>query len=367
VRILQVVDVYPPRVGGIERQVAALAAALCEGGHDVTVLTPTAGADRLPGPVTVVRAPLGRVAAVPAVLTAVRPDVVHAHLSVVSPVAVKAVRAAVRADIPVVATVHSKVQPWVAALYRGTDLLSGHRAWPVRWTAVSRACARSLRPVLAGPPAILPNGVDLRFWCPNPIQPDADRPGLHVLAVNRLAARKRPFDLLRVLRATRTRLPSEVPLRATVVGDGPAHARLRRYLVRHGMTSWVCLAGRREPQQVRALLSQANAFLAPATLESFGIAALEARAMGLPVVARHGTGIADFVRSGREGLLADSVTGLTDHLVRLACQPGLRTAITRHNQTAPPTRFGWDVVVAETERHYAAAAQREAVRALRSA
>jgi glycosyltransferase involved in cell wall biosynthesis len=367
VKILHVVDVYPPRVGGIERQVAALAGALCEDGHDVTVLTLTVGADRLPGPVTVVRARAGRVSAVPAVLTAIRPDVVHAHLSVVSPLAVNTVRAAVRADIPVVATVHSMMQPWIASLYRGMDLIGGHRRWPVRWTAVSRACAQTLRPVLAEPPAILPNGVDLRFWRPDPIQRGPERPGLHVLAVNRLAPRKRPLDLLRVLHATRARLPSRVPLRATVVGDGPAHERLRRYLVRHGMTSWVRLAGRREPTDVRALLSEANVFLAPATLESFGIAALEARAMGLPVVARHGTGITDFLRSGREGLLADSVDGLADHLAHLACQPGLRAAIARHNRTVPPTRFGWGVVVPETERHYVAAAQSEAVHTLRSA
>ena len=64
------------------------------------------------------------------------------------------------------------------------------------------------------------------------------------------------------------------------------------------------LPGRMDRSGIRELYRRADVYIAPATLESFGIAALEARCAGLPVLARRRTGIADFIADGVEGLLA---------------------------------------------------------------
>jgi glycosyltransferase involved in cell wall biosynthesis len=229
----------------------------------------------------------------------------------------------------------------------------------VVWTTVSQASAAAMRPLLPAGPRVVPNAVDLSFW-----QPPARTArrgvgaGLHVVAVGRLVPRKRPMDVVAVLYAARQQLPPEVPLRATLVGDGPERGRLARFLAWHDMAGWVRLAGNLSPSRIRDVLADADVFLAPATLESFGIAALEARTAGVPVLARTGTGVADFVRHGRDGLLAADRQGLAAALVRLHHEPALLAAITAHNRARLPEGFGWPTVTAAFERCYAQAQAR---------
>ena len=89
----------------------------------------------------------------------------------------------------------------------------------------------------------------------------------------------------------------------------------------------------------------------PSRLESFGLAALEARTAGLPVVAMADTGVADFIHEGREGLLAKSDAELIDKLAQLAKDLDLRQRIVEYNRgTLPP--LGWQGVVARHVRLY---------------
>jgi glycosyltransferase involved in cell wall biosynthesis len=362
VKVLHVSDCYAPRVGGIEIQVSGLAAAQARAGHEVDVVTRTRQVDVTSGGAVRVHrlgtpsapgfaALVGSGRHLDAIMRAARPDVVHVHTSLVSPLAVTAAVAAVRAGRPTVVTVHSMWGPYVQTAYRTADRIAGWSRWPVVWTTVSEAGAAAMRPLLPTGPSVVPNAIDLPFW--HAVEPTrAAGPGLHVAAVGRLAPRKRAMDVVRVLRDTRRRLPVAMPLQATVVGDGPERAGMTAFLARHRMRSWVTLTGGLGPADVRRALADADVFLAPATLESFGIAALEARTVGLPVVARAGTGVADFVAHGREGLLAADRDGLTDALVRLACEPGLRQAMAAHNRAAVASRFGWAAVVAQFEACY---------------
>jgi glycosyltransferase involved in cell wall biosynthesis len=359
VRILHVSDCYTPRVGGIETQVSGLAAAQAAAGHDVDVVTITrASGDTDPGPARVHRilepdrpaagGPRDRLAAV---VRAARPDVVHVHGSLISPLAAAAASLAVRARLPAVLTVHSMWGRTARACYRVADGLTAWRDWPVLWTTVSQASAAAVRQLVPDGPVVVPNSVDVGFWRPDGPE-RLPGTGLHVVVVGRLAARKRPLDAVRALHDARRRIPGTIPLTATLVGDGPEHDQVARFLALHGMRPWVRLAGNMRPPAVRDVLADADVFLAPATLESFGIAALEARAVGLPVVARAGTGVADFVRDEQDGLLAADRGGLADALVRLACEPALRAAISTHNRRTPPIGVDLPTVVARYEACY---------------
>ena len=93
-----------------------------------------------------------------------------------------------------------------------------------------------------------------------------------------------------MLDAARNRLDGEVPLRATVAGTGPALSMMQRYLRRHAMADVVRLVGRLDRGGVRTLLASADLFVNPTVRESFGIATLEARTAGVPVLARAGNG-----------------------------------------------------------------------------
>src|SRR5262245_53157985 len=99
-------------------------------------------------------------------------------------------------------------------------------------------------------------------------------------------------------------------VRATVAGDGPALPLMRAYLRSHSMADWVHLAGRLDRDGVRSLLGTADIFVNPALLESFGIATLEARTAGVPIIARTNNGVSEFVHDAEEGLLCASTKQL---------------------------------------------------------
>ncbi|MFD7733972.1 glycosyltransferase family 4 protein [Kitasatospora phosalacinea] len=357
--IVHVTDVFAPRVGGIETQVAGLARAQAAAGERVHVLTtaaPPPGGEvarpfrvhRVAGGVLLGSTPqplTGR--AVHHLLDTLEPDVVHAHLSAVSPCAWRAVSWASRRGRPAVASVHSLWGDGIGALYRAVDRSAG---WSPR-VAFAPVSAVAGAPVRRAFPTadvtVVPNGIDPRWWRVD-ARPER-RDGIHVVSVGRLVHRRRPLALLDVLRAAHTGAGPR--LRATIVGSGPLERPMERYLRRHGMTGWVRLAGPTDRVGVRALLADADVYLNAAAHESFGIAALEARTSGLPVVALDGTGTGEFITHGREGLLAADTLSLADAVHRLAADHRLRGRISAHNRAHPPP-CTWPDVLAAFDRCY---------------
>jgi glycosyltransferase involved in cell wall biosynthesis len=352
VRIFHVSDCYLPRLGGIEVQVADLVRTQQQAGHEVLVATATRG-EALPGVRRIVARmpfdlpvhPFG-VGHLTRAITASRPEVVHVHTGAVSPFAWMGVRAARRAGVPCVVTVHSMWDPVTRGLYRLLRLGFGWQRWGLVATTVSNAAAVPIRAV-AGPGVpvrVVSNGLDLSGWAPPPGTPDRHEE-VHVVAVGRLAPRKQPVRLLQVLRAARARVPATIPMRATVIGDGPARGRMERFLAGHGMSDWVSLPGRYSREQIAKVLESADVFVAPAARESFGIAALEARAAGVPVVARAQSGVSDFVKDGTEGLLGRTLGDLAKAVARLCSEAGLREGIAAYNRATPPVAGAWSSVL----------------------
>ncbi|WP_090760073.1 glycosyltransferase [Nonomuraea maritima] len=358
-------DCYLPRLGGIEVQVADLVRMQRAAGHEVSVATATRGEPldgvrrivaRMPFDLPVHPFGVGRLTRW---IVSGRPDVVHVHAGAVSPFAWMGVRAAYRAGVPCVVTVHSMWDPGTRALYRLLRLAFGWQRWRLVATTVSNAAAAPIRAVAGSgvPVRVVSNGLDLSGWAPPPGAP-VRRDEVHVVAVGRLAPRKQPVRLLRLLLAARARVPSEIPMRATIVGDGPARGQMARFLDRNGMTGWVSLPGRYTREQIAKVLESADVFVAPAPRESFGIAALEARAAGLPVVARAQSGVADFVSDGTEGLLGRTLGDLARAVARLCRDADLRTSIAAHNRATPPAAGAWPAVLDGFEAAYAQARER---------
>ncbi|MFG2045275.1 glycosyltransferase family 4 protein [Dactylosporangium sp. NPDC048998] len=375
-RIAHVTDVYLPRLGGVELQVHDLASRQYTIGHETFVLTTTAppAANRpaalRPGDVPVLRvgrdtAGLGAgpyrafgARALGEVLAAYGVEAVHAHVSAFSPLAWTAARLAAAGGPPTVVSVHSMwhdIVPLVRRFARWQDAA----AWPVQWAAVSSAAASAVRDALDGTPvAVLPNGIDPAAWllpAPDPatglVRPGAPVPTL--ISVMRMVRRKRPKALLRTLLALRESHPGR--FRAVLVGDGPLLPGLRREIAAAGAGADIHLTGALDRSAIRALLASADVYVAPAPRESFGIAALEARSAGLPVVARAGSGVADFIRHGVEGWLVQSDEELRATLGGLLDEPGRAAAVARHNRAVAPV-VRWETVLDAADALYARAA-----------
>ncbi|GAA2719634.1 glycosyltransferase family 4 protein [Cellulomonas aerilata] len=374
--IAHVSDCYLPRTGGIESQVSDLAARQAAAGHEVHVLTATLGAGGERGGVVDVERgvhvhrlgarmpfdlPVNPVQArlVDAALARVRPDVVHVHAGVLSPFAFDGARVALRRGLPLAITWHCMLDGVVPALRLGARV-TGWAGAPVALSAVSGVAASRVRDAFGAPVAVVPNGLDLAGWAPagppsgpsGPAGPSAgDEPGpVRLVATMRLAPRKRAVPLVElVARAVDALPPGSV--RLDVIGAGPDRARVGARVERHGLGSVVRLRGRLARDEVRAAYADADVFLAPAELEAFGIAALEARAAGLAVVARRGTGIEEFVTDGVDGLLVADDAAMAGAVVRLTTDRALLDNIRAHNAAVLPDQ-GWDRVLREAGEQY---------------
>ncbi|TQS46877.1 glycosyltransferase [Cryptosporangium phraense] len=362
-RIAHVTDVYLPRLGGVELQVHDLATRQRSVGHEPIVVTTTAPpdlpeADRFAthfAHVPVVRLGAGSPGAGPyrgvtqrgleRVLDAFGVDAVHVHLSTFSPLSWSAARSSMRTGRPTAVSVHSMWHD-VLPLVRGYARWHGARTWPVAWAAVSTAAAAAVREALDGAPvSVLANGIDADAWRQPPVAPVDDVPTL--ISVSRMVRRKRPRALLRTLLDLR----AEYRFRTVLVGDGPLLPALRRDVVVAGAQTDVTLTGALDRAAIRGLLGRADLYLAPALRESFGIAALEARSAGLPVLARAGSGVGDFVAHGVEGWLAASETEFRTTIAGLLADPATLRAVRAHNGAVRPA-VDWDSVLAAADALY---------------
>jgi glycosyltransferase involved in cell wall biosynthesis len=361
-RILHVTDCYLPRLGGIETQVADLVRHQSAAGHDVHVLTRTADTADVGTHVHRIRAGWFRETILGSVRTLhtvdeLRPDVVHCHNSALSPLAVAVAGAASDLGIPTAMTVHSLL-PAVGPLMPLSGSLLGMRGTCIAFSAVSEVAAALVRRVLGakGRVDVLPNAVDVEWWRDTAgKQRTTGSAEVRVVTVGRLAIRKRPLALVDMMAQVRDLVGDDVPLRLIVVGDGPQRARVGRRVRALGMSDWVDLPGQLTRTEIRELLASADIYAAPAVLESFGIAALEARSVGLPVVAKAHGGVGEFVTDGTEGFLATTDDDMAHALARLIESPSLRASIRAHNCSVAPA-FGWDDALARTDALYARAA-----------
>jgi N-acetyl-alpha-D-glucosaminyl L-malate synthase BshA len=93
----------------------------------------------------------------------------------------------------------------------------------------------------------------------------------------------------------------EIPAKLLLVGDGPERTTAEWLVRQKGLTHDVIFQGKQN--QVQELLSVADVLLLPSDLESFGLAALEGMACGVPAVCSNVGGIPEVITDGVEGYL----------------------------------------------------------------
>src|SRR6202012_2389206 len=110
---------------------------------------------------------------------------------------------------------------------------------------------------------------------------------------------KRLTDVVEIFGAVRAKMPAKLVL----MGDGPDRGAAEYLARKKKIQKDVLFLGKQD--QVYEKLSQADLFLMPSQLESFGLAALEAMACEVPVVATNVGGIPEGVTHGVDGFLVE--------------------------------------------------------------
>jgi N-acetyl-alpha-D-glucosaminyl L-malate synthase BshA len=110
---------------------------------------------------------------------------------------------------------------------------------------------------------------------------------------------KRVEDVVHIFKKISDVFPSKLVL----VGDGPERQKVEELCRSLGTCDKVILLGKM--QATHLPLSMSDLFLLPSETESFGLAALEAMAAGVPVISTNTGGLPEVNEAGFSGYLAD--------------------------------------------------------------
>jgi len=177
-----------------------------------------------------------------------------------------------------------------------------------------------------------------------------------VVCVSRVVARKGQDVLVRALPAIRERVPGAALL---LVGDGPHRRSVERLVARLGLQDDVVLTGRVPWQQTPAYYDAGDVFCMPTRTrlgglepEALGICYLEAAATGLPVVAGNSGGAPDAVLEGENGLVVDGrdVAQVADRVARLLEDRELAERFGRRGRAWVAEQWRWDDLAQRLQR-----------------
>lgn len=221
-------------------------------------------------------------------------------------------------------------------------------------TAVSKYLADETMEVfeLKKPIEVIPNFFDDRRFRPHTGQcvrsEFADEGEALICHISNFRPVKRTLDVISVFEQINNQFPSKLLL----IGEGPDTVLARRQIVKRGLKDRVIFLGNQS--RVEALLPCTDIFLMLSEEESFGLAALEALACGVPVIGTSGTGLAEVISDGENGYLLE--VGDTARMTEAAL--GLlrdRDKLLQFKEAAArisKERFQSDKIIAHYENYY---------------
>jgi len=151
------------------------------------------------------------------------------------------------------------------------------------------------------PIEIIPNFVNCDLYCRNPDPglraewaPDGEPILMHL---SNFRPVKRILDAIEIFALVREKMPAKL----VMIGDGPDRGPAEELARTRGVEKDVLFLGKQNG--IREKLGQADLFLMPSQLESFGLAALEAMACEVPVIATNAGGVPEVIEDGVDGYL----------------------------------------------------------------
>jgi L-malate glycosyltransferase len=159
---------------------------------------------------------------------------------------------------------------------------------------------------------------------------------------------KRVMDVIRIFERVR----KEIPARLVMVGDGPDRSEAEAYCREQGLMSEVRFTGKQ--LDIGTVLACSDVFLLPSATESFGLAALEAMAHRVPVIASRVGGLPEVVRHGVDGFLEPlgDVDAMAADALRLLKDPTLRKRMGEAARERALTTFAEGPIVDQYEALY---------------
>ena len=202
------------------------------------------------------------------------------------------------------------------------------------------------------PIEIIPNFVncDLYTRQPNPEQRAKWAPAGEPILMHLSNFRpvKRVADCVEIFAQVRAKMPAKLVL----IGDGPDRGAAEYLVRKKKLQKDVHFLGKQD--QVYRLLSEADLFLLPSQLESFGLAALEAMACEVPVIATNVGGVPEVIEHNVDGYLVEpgDVAAAAKHAIELLARSDRGRAMGELARSNAKKKFCANDVIPSYERYY---------------
>ncbi|PYS88528.1 MAG: N-acetyl-alpha-D-glucosaminyl L-malate synthase BshA [Acidobacteria bacterium] len=171
------------------------------------------------------------------------------------------------------------------------------------------------------------------------LAPDGEKLLVHV---SNFRSVKRPADCIDILAKARE---AGENVKLVMVGDGPERSAVFYRAEQSGMNGNTIFVGKQA--NISDYLGVADIFLLPSELESFGLAALEAQACELPVIATRIGGIPEVVADGESGYLSEigDVEKMAKDTIRLLRDDEMRLAFGKRGRELAVERYSTEKII----------------------
>ena len=274
-----------------------------------------------------------------AIIYKIQPDIVHLHY-----VSIDGLAPALFKRFPLIVT------PW------GSDILYDLEGNPkfrviIKFilrkadliTTTTEFLANEVRKQLTQPKKIeiIPFGVDIAFFRTEKRQ-NKKKKQITLVFIKSLESHYGPQYLLQAMPHVLKEHPST---KLIFAGSGSQKIKLETLAQGLNIAGNVCFAGRLDHHGVRELLRESDIFIMPTSCqEAFGVSALEAQAMAVPVIATKKGGIPEVVKDGETGLLVEARDSqqLAQAILKLIENPQLRLKMGELGRKFVTANFSWE-------------------------
>src|SRR5213079_124257 len=146
---------------------------------------------------------------------------------------------------------------------------------------------------------------------------------------------KRIMDVLAIFE----RVSRVIPSRLVMIGDGPDRSRAEAFCREHHLREQVFFLG--NVPNLEEIVGASDLFLLPSEAESFGMAALEAMASEVPVIATRAGGVPELITDGENGYLftVGDVDSMAARAIQILSNPELQQRLGRNARETADRKF----------------------------
>lgn len=159
---------------------------------------------------------------------------------------------------------------------------------------------------------------------------------------------KHPEDVIRIFQE----IHKKIKCKLLLIGTGGGMEDILKMIADLNLKNEVFFLGKN--RDVDPYIASGDLFLLPSAQESFGLAALEAMAYGVPCVASNAGGLPELIQHGKNGFLAPigDVTAMANYSIELLSNPTLYAQISTAAKVTAHEKFSPDVIIPQYEAYY---------------